>query len=185
MPLGSSSSGAFQSLENYTCVLMAFWTLVPSRCPASGQLYAALEGPREIRVISISPGQWEDPIRCSLFHRELYEPHQGGSYRALSYAWGSIYTEETIYFQDIPKKVTLNLFCALRFLRQVDRASFLWVDALVSLICPNPRPLPVDGLPSLALPCFSIPFSQASSPSSPYCTVIYMYSIPVSLLMRA
>lgn len=124
-----------QSLYKYICVLMDSLTTTSDSSPstASTLYHPGLYGSEQFRVISISPGQWKDPIRCSLHRREFREPHKGGTYRALSYAWGSSFTKENIFVDAFMVKITLNLFCALRYLRKVDRGFVLWVDALVSL----------------------------------------------------
>jgi hypothetical protein len=46
---------------------------------------------------------------------------------------GPLSRKKNIYVDEVPVNVTLNLFCALRYLRQLDRVLILWVDALVSL----------------------------------------------------
>ncbi|KAF3761669.1 HET-domain-containing protein, partial [Cryphonectria parasitica EP155] len=115
----------------------------PPRTSALPQYYRKLCRPKQIRVVSISPGQWKDPIRCRLLHYELSELHEADScYKALSYVWGSSVVKDIIYVEDIsrvgnivriedhPVEITFNLFCALRYLRHTDHDVVLWVDAL-------------------------------------------------------
>lgn len=87
---------------------------------------------KKFRIVRVLPGQWTDPIHCRLIHRDLNEPSNGGSYRALSYVWGSAAVKNTIHLDDCPVGVTVNLFCALHYLRQTDVHIDLWADALVS-----------------------------------------------------
>lgn len=121
----------FQGLYEDTRVLMDSLTSTSdsSQSTASSLYYPGIYGSEQFRVVSISPGKWKDTIRCSLRRRDCQEPH---TYTTLSYAWGSSVTKETIYVDDFKMEVTLNLFYALRYLRQVDRVFILWVDGLVS-----------------------------------------------------
>lgn len=97
--------------------------------------YGPLTGSETFRLAIISPGQWADPVRCKLVQREFDGSSDGGSYKALSYAWGAPAIKETIYLVDVPVEVTWNLFCILRCLRKVDEDVVLWIDALVGPAC--------------------------------------------------
>lgn len=128
-----------QSLYDYISHFMRMDSPTPtlpedSSSSTTSTIYrTSLHRSGQFRVVSISPGQWKDPIQCRLNLRKFQEPYKGGTYRALSYVWGSPSTKETIYVNELPVNVTLNLFCALRYLRQLDRVLIPWVDALVSL----------------------------------------------------
>lgn len=49
---------------------------------------------------------------------------------------------DTVYLDDLPMKVTLNLFCALKYLRHTSNIGedlLLWIDALVSSESSSPH----------------------------------------------
>lgn len=93
-----------------------------------------------IRLVHIYPGLWDDPIVCGLQYRSLdASAAQACSYAALSYVWGSAAIREVISLEEVETQVTLNLFCALKYLRKVNESVVLWVDALVSTHLPLPR----------------------------------------------
>jgi hypothetical protein len=52
--------------------------------------YQPLNSPEEIRILTISPGQYEDVITCSLTHVNLSEDVE--PYEALSYCWSKSIT---------------------------------------------------------------------------------------------
>jgi len=81
----------------------------------------------EIRVLTLHPGIWADPIRCSLRTVQLEDhPH----YEALSYAWGDPNDCRRIFLDGRVGRVTANLEAALRRLRHPTQDRQLWVDAL-------------------------------------------------------
>ncbi|KAJ0109981.1 hypothetical protein J7T55_014783 [Diaporthe amygdali] len=86
---------------------------------------------KDFRVVRVAAGRWHDPIRCTLINRKLGEESKGRPYKALSYVWGSSSVTDIIFLQDQPIRITLNLFCALLYLRNAEEDIFLWVDALV------------------------------------------------------
>ncbi|OTA06128.1 hypothetical protein A9Z42_0068590 [Trichoderma parareesei] len=91
---------------------------------------AANTEPGFFRLIFLSPGQWDDEIRCTLLPfnrlRDAYPP-----YKALSYVWGRWSGKPPeILVNGNNVKVTSNLATALRHLRQNDVEIALWIDAL-------------------------------------------------------
>jgi len=82
---------------------------------------------RDIRILSLMPGQPADPIICSLSKASLYESPQ---YDALSYVWGDPSICNKISLEQQERNVTVNLFAALRRLRHATERKQLWVDAL-------------------------------------------------------
>ncbi|KAK3984510.1 heterokaryon incompatibility protein-domain-containing protein [Cladorrhinum sp. PSN332] len=84
---------------------------------------------REIRILILMPGRFDDPITCSLQKANLDENPQ---YDALSYVWGDPEVCRIIYVDGCAKNVTVNLFAALRRLRARNHTEpkQLWVDAL-------------------------------------------------------
>ncbi|KAI1775463.1 HET-domain-containing protein [Hypoxylon cercidicola] len=89
---------------------------------------------REIRVLSLLPGSFEEPLRVSVGIRSL---NSGPIYNALSYVWGDPATARnpgnTISIDGSDFPVTANLLAALRSLRPLVSAAdpiALWVDAV-------------------------------------------------------
>lgn len=92
------------------------------------------------RVVHIAPGHWREPIKGRLSYHSygMFNSRDVSivppcAYKALSYAWGSCSVKEVIYLENMPVKVTMNLFCALKYLRRADQSVSLWIDALVTL----------------------------------------------------
>lgn len=81
-----------------------------------------------IRLMSLEPGQREDPTRVSLLTRPLKLDQP--KYEALSYLWGDSSARKTIRLCEQDFSVTTNLEAALRQIRRVDEARILWVDAV-------------------------------------------------------
>ena len=82
---------------------------------------------REVRVIALLPGQWSETIHCVL---NVVSPGEGCSYQALSYVWGDPRIRREILINQHPFPVTINLFLALRRLRDADVVRMIWIDAL-------------------------------------------------------
>lgn len=93
----------------------------------------SLRNSEQFRVVRVSAGRWQDPIRCQLIKRKFDGASEKHPYRALSYVWGSSSVSDTIDLEGFQFQITLNLSSALRHLRKVDEDTFLWVDALVSI----------------------------------------------------
>ncbi|KAH7093468.1 heterokaryon incompatibility protein-domain-containing protein [Paraphoma chrysanthemicola] len=99
--------------------------------PYDNHRYHALTAERrEIRLLTLSPGEREEPIKCSLSTVSLTaEPN----YDALSYVWGKHEDQSpTIELDGSKFTVTLNLFSALRHIREPagKDCMTLWVDAV-------------------------------------------------------
>jgi hypothetical protein len=92
-------------------------------------VFRRLPDSRDIRLVNIQPGRWGDPMQCSLSHHSLDERPD---YSALSYVWGSPKALDSILLDGAPWRITVNLANALHFLRDPDRITRIWVDALVS-----------------------------------------------------
>ncbi|KAF8849657.1 HET-domain-containing protein [Acephala macrosclerotiorum] len=91
------------------------------------KIYKPLRHKRnEIRILTILPGD-EDPIRCTLNHVAL---GSSPKYNALSYHWGHLTKDKTIFLDDQPFKVTTNLHAALKRFRHNQNDTRLWVDAI-------------------------------------------------------
>jgi len=100
---------------------------------SNGFRFAPLDPNRnEIRLLTLSPGQSDEQLRCSLSTMSL-ATHP--VYNALSYVWGDpVYTGNNLTIDGHPFSITPNLHSALRHLRQAsggyDCQVPLWVDAL-------------------------------------------------------
>ncbi len=91
-------------------------------------IYSTLDqSKRQIRLITLSPGQIEDPVCCYLSIVSLEEDPE---YEALSYVWGNPAERLSILLDGYDVKVTKNLRSALRHLRFQDRIRVMWVDAI-------------------------------------------------------
>ncbi|OXV11382.1 hypothetical protein Egran_00859 [Elaphomyces granulatus] len=81
-----------------------------------------------IRLVELLPSaKAEDPVRCILRVARLDNDIR---YEALSYCWGHTKVTEGIFVNDSPLQVTINLFAALRTLRQNNAVLTLWIDAI-------------------------------------------------------
>ncbi|XDG06316.1 hypothetical protein ABKA04_005931 [Annulohypoxylon sp. FPYF3050] len=107
-----------------------------------GFQYTALNSSlREIRVLTILPGSFDEPLRVTIGTRSL---DANPLYNALSYVWGDAASANipgnVINIDGSEFPVTSNLLAALRYLRsvlgKVDPIT-LWVDA----VCINQRDL--------------------------------------------
>lgn len=100
------------------------------------QLYQPLrQHQREIRVVEIFPGGFDDPIKVNLATTSLDSPDRA-KYEALSYCWGDMTDTRPLVVQtphagELTLTVTSTLHDALRRLRPVSGSSrILWADAL-------------------------------------------------------
>ena len=87
----------------------------------------------ETRLALIHEGKWQDPISCS-FEYESFEVKNTASrcYSALSYVWGNSKAKETIQIDGHEHKISVNLACAIRHLRDEKHLVLIWIDAIVS-----------------------------------------------------
>lgn len=80
-----------------------------------------------IRLLTLQPGLFNDPIHCQLEQVSLSAGH---SYEALSYAWGDAKDTSPMILDRTPYYITKNLECALRYLRYKESPRVLWIDAI-------------------------------------------------------
>jgi len=95
--------------------------------PKTTYCYGKLQTPTSIRILTILPGETDNPLVFCLKNAEV-----GGSqhYHALSYVWGPADDIHYIYCRRGYLNVTKNLFTALQNYRHVELATSLWVDAI-------------------------------------------------------
>lgn len=82
---------------------------------------------REIRILHIQPGTWDEVISCTLHTASL---DSLPIYQTLSYVWGDHTITLPIMLHGYQFQVTTNLFAALRRLRCESVERVIWIDAL-------------------------------------------------------
>jgi hypothetical protein len=80
-----------------------------------------------IRLLSLAPGSFEDPIQITL---SAHTVDQLPSYEALSYVWGEKICKKPAQVDGCKLDITKNLDVALRHLRHRNDNRVLWVDAI-------------------------------------------------------
>jgi len=90
------------------------------------QIYTPLEK-RQIRVLIVHPGDFDQPPNCNL---KICSLDEKPFYDALSYTWGGLEEPESITLNGSTWEITSNLGQALRHLRPADKSLNIWVDAL-------------------------------------------------------
>jgi len=91
-------------------------------------LYQRLDFERfQLRRLSLSPGDFHDPIRGAL---ETVSLGNCPKYDALSYVWGKDMAPTPIILGGTEITITENLETALRHLRHGQTSRWLWVDAV-------------------------------------------------------
>jgi hypothetical protein len=87
---------------------------------------------REIRTLSLYPGEWDSVICCGMTAVSLdaISDNEALSYVALSYVWGNESITDPVQVNGIEIDVTRNLKSALQHLRKQDTPLKLWVDAV-------------------------------------------------------
>lgn len=89
----------------------------------------------EIRIVTLHPGSFEDPVFCTIDYVVLDGPRD--DYVAISYAWGDPTQTEDINLDGHAYPVTINLRSALAYLRKEEEPRRLWIDS----ICINQQDL--------------------------------------------
>ncbi|MCJ1275883.1 hypothetical protein MMC21_003688 [Puttea exsequens] len=87
-----------------------------------------VQGSREIRILNLGPGQFDDPLRGNLIIESL--DYDDLHYTALSYTWSGATDKSMIYINKVPLRITENLESALRQFRGLTRPKNIWVDAI-------------------------------------------------------
>jgi heterokaryon incompatibility protein (HET) len=82
---------------------------------------------REIRLLSLLPGNFGDPIHCTTSVASLNDPPK---YIALSYTWGNPKDTRTIHLDGFSIDITVNLHDAFQYGRSQSKSGLCWADAL-------------------------------------------------------
>ena len=91
-------------------------------------LYTKLDASaRQIRLVALLPGSWDDAISCVL---EVGSLNASPGYEALSYAWGTADATCPIEVGNHTIKVTPSLEAVLRRLRKASESRLLWIDQI-------------------------------------------------------
>ncbi|KAL8925254.1 MAG: hypothetical protein Q9172_002304 [Xanthocarpia lactea] len=73
---------------------------------------------RQIRICTIHPGDFEDPISCDL---RTVSMNDDPEYETLSYTWGAPIFDHTLFVDGTVLKITRSLHNAIRYLRRQKR----------------------------------------------------------------
>ncbi|KAN0108640.1 Heterokaryon incompatibility protein (HET) domain containing protein [Hyaloscypha variabilis] len=96
--------------------------------------YQPLVEDDSIRLVLLQPPSTDksDELRCTLYHTTLSRCDDDiiDHYTALSYVWGDAKNVRTIWINNLQATITANLHSALRDLRDQERISRLWIDAI-------------------------------------------------------
>ena len=105
---------------------------VPSANDAAAFKYSFIRQKKQIRLLRILPGDFDDPVSCTVSDENLGETLP--PYNAISYTWadqsGDRSKCRTISLDSCPFAVTNSCELALRRVRHRDRARIVWVDAI-------------------------------------------------------
>jgi len=81
----------------------------------------------EIRILTLCPGAWENPIACT---QQKYNLNDAPPFSALSYQWGDPENQRPISINGVQRTIRSNLESVLRHIRHVQHPINLWVDAV-------------------------------------------------------
>lgn len=91
---------------------------------------------RDIRLLRIYPGGYDEVVRCSL---SIVSLEHRPKFDALSYVWGDAGDTRTVYVDNVPFPATTNLESALRHIREhsceateelIPANRDVWIDAI-------------------------------------------------------
>jgi ankyrin repeat protein len=88
-----------------------------------------LLNPNCFRLLRVLKGT-TDPISCELSQHTLEPNYSGPDFGAVSYAWGGQAKPCEIILDGIKVAVTMNMYLALKDLRQPTNDRILWIDAV-------------------------------------------------------
>lgn len=96
--------------------------------------YVLLNSARQIRLILVHPGAFDDALNCSLIHSDLVSAKRTG-FEATSYCWGDSTTQARINLEYTGKSsefgISRSIEDILRSLRRSDgQVRTIWIDAI-------------------------------------------------------
>ena len=90
--------------------------------------YTPLTGERSFRLLDLSPGELDGPIRCHIYEEDL-NLHR--SYEAISYVWGNSKRPiDLICNGNKVLNITRNLAATLRSIRHATEIRTVWADSV-------------------------------------------------------
>ncbi|KAF2820746.1 HET-domain-containing protein [Ophiobolus disseminans] len=91
-------------------------------------MYSSLNvSAREVRLLHLHPGAWNDDINCQL---QVVSLDDGPRFNALSYVWGAPQRVKSITVDGENVLITQSLFTAFQRIRHVAEVLVIWADAL-------------------------------------------------------
>jgi hypothetical protein len=91
--------------------------------------YLPLSCPGEIRLITISAGQFNDPLICTISHRNL-DLCNTFEYETISYCWSDAAQRKVIALNSHKISVSSSSAAALRCVRLCHSDRTVWLDAI-------------------------------------------------------
>jgi ankyrin repeat protein len=89
-------------------------------------IYTVLDSPRQIRILIVQPGEFEDPVHCDLKIVSL----DSAEFEALSYLWGNELADKEITISGGKFKIRDSVLSALLRFRKPLEPRPLWIDAI-------------------------------------------------------
>ncbi|KAM5347795.1 hypothetical protein ACJ41O_007619 [Fusarium nematophilum] len=103
----------------------------PASTPQNQHTYQPLVSATDLRLLTLYPGEGDDPIQCSLSPASLSSPLE---YDAISYTWadesGNQERDSFVLLGGVQFPVTSNCTAALRRVRRRGTSRPIWVDAI-------------------------------------------------------
>lgn len=84
---------------------------------------------KEIRLLLIEPGLYEDRLRCK-FKQAILSDENKPVYETISYVWGDASVRDFVYFEEYELEVPASAASALKRIRYFDRPRVVWIDAI-------------------------------------------------------
>lgn len=95
---------------------------------SSTDVYSPLkESGTPFRLLSIFPGQRDDPLECTLQQAELDHPPE---YETVSYCWGDPANTDSAIVDGTTVSLPATSVAVLRRIRQTDSKRLVWIDAV-------------------------------------------------------
>ena len=84
---------------------------------------------KQIRLLTVEPGQYPDPVRCSLRHVVIdEEPYP--CFETISYCWGDSSKRSWLTIDGITVNVPASSKAAIQRMRLKDTTLTIWIDAI-------------------------------------------------------